>query len=267
MAYLRKPASTRRVGGTGGRFGEGLSNPNYGSVNTNTYGGTDPSNVSYGSGLPEWRADPNWRGKHDPTPRHRSYTQGPQRQSAPGWLQALRRKTEQAEFNGPDIPGWSEWEGQSYSPSSTYQDVDVDVRGAIAANEALLREKMEGEFAGAGKHFGKLGILASGGGLGAGYSGTLGESARGFGRDLAEVTNRYDVDAQMFEANMREQARQADLMREFEDFQRQEQQRYGAWGSKQDYDWTKYGAEYENALKEQEDSQKKYQQLLMLYGM
>ena len=245
----------------------GMGNTNFGGISTKPMAtgkpGTSYSGVSQGpyAGNTPDRGSAKYT-PPIPTPR------GPNKDYVPGWLMKLRNEAgKKSAFDAPDIPDFREWQGEEWKPSSTYQDVNIDVRGAIKANEDLLREKMQGEFAGAGRQFGKLGILASGGGLGAGYSGTLGESARGFGRDLAEITNRYDVDAQKFEASQREAARQAELQREFGAWEGNQGRSYGSNMAGLDYDKWKYGAEFGQAEKAQEDSQKNIQMMMMLYGM
>jgi hypothetical protein len=150
----------------------------------------------------------------------------------------------------------------------------VDTAGLIDSTAALIAERRDREGGEAARKFGQLGMMMSGGGLGAGYSGTLGESERAYGRDVGEMTHRYRFQAEQADAQMREQARQAGLDRSFAAHEGAEGRNYGSWGAGQDYEKFKYGAgsdydrfRYGAELGEEDRSDQNLQMMLSLYGM
>ncbi len=205
----------------------------------------------------------------------------------PGWLKKLRMDAMKGggAAAGPEIPGEREmapfagYEGSTWSPEgSGYEGGPVDTSGLIDATAALIAERRDTEGGEAARKFGKLGMMMSGGGLGAGYSGTLAESERGYGRDVAEMTNRYRFQAEQADAQARETARQRGLDRSFAAHEGTEGRRFGSFGAEQDYDKFKYGAgsEYDRfkygaelgeSDRAQQDADRKMQMMLSMYGM
>jgi hypothetical protein len=181
----------------------------------------------------------------------------------------------------PEIPGEREmgdfvgFEGDAWSPEgSGYEGGPVDTAGLIDSTAALIAERRDTEGGNAARKFGQLGMMMSGGGLGAGYSGTLGESERGYGRDVAEITNRYRFQAEQADAQTREASRQRGLDRSFQAHEGAEGRRYGSFGAEQDYNRYRHGAgsdydrfRYGAELGEEDRSDEKLQMMLSLYGM
>lgn len=186
---------------------------------------------------------------------------------------------------GPAIPEQREmapfagFEGSAWSPEgSGYEGGPVDTAGLIDSTAALIAERRDREGGEAARKFGKLGTLMSGGGLGAGYAGTLGESERGYGRDVAEMTNRYRFQAEQADAQAREASRQRGLDRSFQAYEGAEGRRFGSFGAEQeynrfnygagsDYDRFRYGAELGEDERARAASDQKMQMMLSMYGM
>jgi len=278
--YAQDP--NRYRGGTGGRFGPGMSNPSYGGTGpgTGTYlrpsgGRSTPNsaspaqgalNIGYGTG-----AGNGWVKPMAPTGKTHT-PQGAHVNNTPGWLMKARRDAEAGTLPGipdmRDIPGWEDWEGGSWGGVGN-TGANVDTRAVVAATGAYLDERMGGEMADAARKFGGLGMLSSGGGLGGGYMGTLGESERGRDRDFAALQHQYDFQAAQADADRRMKAAELEL-RAFEDSERR---RYGAWGAKQEHGWGGFdaGTDYDRYRYDQEMDQASINaanrnKLMMLYA-
>jgi hypothetical protein len=173
-----------------------------------------------------------------------------------------------AAFNEPDIPALRDlgeverYTGERWAPSQSYESSVVDTGALIDATDALLKERMGGEMSEAARRFGQAGALMSGGGLGGGYAGTLGESERGYRRDLSEATHRYRFQAEQADAERRQraysQAMDRDLRghegyegRRFADVNMANEYGFGAHDRQSAYDRWRYGAELDVAEREQ----------------
>ena len=190
----------------------------------------------------------------------------------PGWLMKARRDAEAGTLPGipgqRDMPGWEGWEGSEWGGVGN-TGANVDTRAIVEATGAYLNERMGGEMGDAARKFGSLGMLSSGGGLGGGYMGTLGESERGRDRDFASLQHQYDFQAAQADANRRMQAAELDLRA----WEAGEKRKYGEWGAKQEHGWDTYGAgsEYDRYRYGEEMDQESINaanrnKLMMLYG-
>jgi hypothetical protein len=175
----------------------------------------------------------------------------------------INRNSGYSPFAEPDIPEERIWEGGPWTPSEGYESSVVDTGALVAATDALLKEKMGGEMSEAARRFGQMGALQSGGGLGGGYAGTLGESERGYRRDLSEITNRYRFQAEQADADRRRAAYDNAMNRELSAYEGSEGRRFGAYGMGADYDRFKYGAQVDAAGRSQRD---RINEMLALYG-
>jgi hypothetical protein len=184
-------------------------------------------------------------------------------------------------INEPGIPEMrslgdvERYTGEKWTPSASYESAVVDTGALIDATDALLKERLGGEMSEAARRFGQSGALLSGGGLGGGYAGTLGESERGYRRDLSEITNRYRFQAEQADAQRKLDAWNAAMGRElsahegyegrrFGDVGMANQFRLGKFDRETGYDWNRYGAELGAAKREQQDA---INTLLGLYAM
>jgi hypothetical protein len=207
------------------------------------------------------------------TPAPKTHTpQGAHVNNTPGWLMKARRDAEANNLPGVpdmrDMPGWEDWEGESWGGVGN-TGAGVDTRAIVEATGAYLTERMGGEMADAARKFGSLGMLSSGGGLGGGYMGTLGESQRGRDRDFAALQHQYDFQAAQADANRRMKAKELEL-RAFED---KERRRYGAWGAKQEHGWDEFGAgteydrfKYRSDMDQSSIGAENLNRLMMLYA-
>lgn len=271
MAYARLDRDTRGGGGGRGRFSPGIGNPNFGGVSTQRPtgrmtpggGGGGGGSATVYSYSPTPQPAPIRSGVSGPT-----YTRSGSGGGTPGWLLALRRKASQGGgFNEPDIPGLREWEGEKWSPSGTYDEANIDPTAAIEADFALIDERLGGEMSEAARKFGRAGALMSGGGLGGGYAGTLGESERGAMRDKRQISSNRIFAAKQAEAERRARAFEGSMSREFGGHEGYESRRLGAHGMASNYDWDKYGAELGASEREQEDARREMETMMLLYGM
>lgn len=285
MAYTQ---GNEYLAGTGGRFGRGASNPSFGYLGgTGTRRPSGRAEATGGGGLPgtpgNWAighgygAGGNWT-KPKQGRETRVQAQGAHVGNTPGWLMKARRDAMKGGGGLPGIPGqrdmpeWKDWEGQEWGGVGD-TGAHVDTRATVEATGAYLTERMNNEMADAAKKFGSLGMLSSGGGLGGGYMGTLGESQRGRDRDFASLQHEYDFMAAQSDADRAMQAKQMELQA----FLSGEDKRYGAWGAERDfgwdeygagsnYDWNKYGAEMDQDKIQRQRDAEKLNQMFMLYG-
>ena len=278
-------------GGYGGRFGTGMSNPNVGGVSTrkptarvvsgggNAPTATQPYGVSHGS----YVGNIPYRGQaaqRDRTPTHTRT--GRQTFVTPGWLAALRRKSMPG-FNEPEIPGMRDlgeverYAGEMWAPDRTYDEAEIDPTEMIESRFALIDEELGTEMSEAARRFGQTGGLMSGGGRGAGFVGTLGESERGAMRDKRQIASDRIYAAQQAEANRRAQAFESEMGRSLAAHEGHEGRRFGdvsmaneyglgAFDRMSDYDRWKYGAELGAADREQADAMKNIELMMALYG-
>jgi hypothetical protein len=308
MAYMNKP------GNVDGRFGSGMTNPSFGGFMgfmgggaggirkpthrvpgggggggvATVYSGAPPYNPWLNTGPNQaqgsnWDSFKNSRGTSTHNPGTGTGT--------PGWLMKMRREASGAfggggasGMNFPDmpeargVPEFSGWEGEKWSPeTSGVSGGPVDTAGLIDATAALIDERMGGEMADAARKFGDLGMLSSGGGLGSGYMGTLGESQRGRDRDIGEMTHRYRFQAEQADAAMREAARQAALDRSLSAHEGEQNRGFGSHMRGVDYgldtydrdtdsDRWSYDKEMEREILRKQAEKDNLNTMMLLYG-
>jgi hypothetical protein len=140
------------------------------------------------------------------------------------------------------MPEWSEWEGEEWQAPEIGLHGATDIEAVMAANAALMQERLGGEMGEAARKFGNLGMMQSAGGLGSGYLGTLAESERGVRRDLGEIEARFGFEAAQQAAMIQHQQEQAAADRAQRAFEAAQGRDYGAWEREMDFGWDKYGA-------------------------
>lgn len=267
-------------GGSRGRFGPGMSNPSFGGPSTTPMpsprrpsGRVQPEQPFRRSAMDKpWMG--NWAGGSSTASgpsgssrRSMPGTLGGQ-QNVPAWLRELRQKAGAREgFNEPDIPEFSDWEGEKWAPSSTYEGQAVDTGALIDATDALINEQLGTTMSQAARRFGKAGALMSGGGIGGGFSGTLAESERGSMRDRAEMRHRYRFQAEQADEERRARAYEGEMGREFAGYEGGQNRGQRQSESQNRYYWDKYGAELGASGREEDDFQNEIDMMMSLYGM
>lgn len=244
---IRRP--TGRVPAGGGGSGNA---PPGGGVPWGIGHGSSPqaSTTDLWAGLPAIAAPGGGGGRGGPT-----HTGAPKQEIVPGWLKKLRRDASGAfaggnknKYGGPDIPGqrdmpeFTAWEGEEWTPQQITQQGATDIEAVMAANSALMQERLGGEMGEAARKFGNLGMMQSAGGLGSGYLGTLGESERGVRRDLGEIEARYGFEAAQAAAQIQHQQEQNAADRAARAWEASQGREHSAWGREQDFNWDKYAA-------------------------
>lgn len=282
MGYSRmsRPRQQGPSGGFSGRFRPGMGNPSFGGgagvrrPTGRVSAGGGGGGGGYGGGIATidsyaGKPAPN-TGPWDAFKRSR----GTRTYSGHGPIGSLNRggsgfvwnrnRAGTAGFNEPDIPDERIWEGEKWSPSQSYESNVTDTSELIAATDALINEQLGTTMAEAGRKFGQLGGLMSGGGIGSGYAGTLAESERGSMRDRAEMRHRYRFQAEQADAERQARALEGAMNRELGAHEGYEGRRFGAHGMGADYDKWKYGAEVGAASREQQNA---IAEMMSLYGM
>lgn len=286
MAYLELNNPARRVdgmgGGGGGRFLGGMGNPNYGTNSTKptqqpkqppTLGGSGsdyglPVDISRGPGPKFKKPGISWMAPEESSPSaaRGAYTPQAPRSLNKGGSYFTWEKSKHPEFNEPDIPGFREWEGEMWAPDRTYDEANIDPTEMIKSRYALIDEELGTDMSEAARRFGKTGGLMSGGGRGAGFLGTLGESERGAMRDKRQIGADLTYNAAQAEANRRAAAFEGEMGRGLSAHEGHQGRGFGAYGAGLDYDKWKYGADLGAAQREQNDATRNMEMMLSLYG-
>ena len=279
MGYLQPPGQQR--GGYATQFGPGVGNPAVGGIQRPT-GRTAPGG---GGGIATvYSTSPERAGPVKPWDDFKKNRGQKTYSGSSGGGYSRNRKQNNREhigFNEPDMPDLrtlgdvERYTGEKWSPDRRYDETNIDPSEMIESRFALIDERLGGEMSEAARRFGSAGALMSGGGLGGGYAGTLGESERGAMRDKRQIGADLTYNAAQAEAERRARAFEAEQQRSLSAHEGYEGRRFSdvdmanKYGITQhdrgvDDDRYRYEQELEIARREQQNA---IAEMMAQYGM